>query len=93
LSNIQKTDQALPKVPRVKSDGSGYDWREFDRWIQTIQRLLGAFADGQKAVNLFTGHMDNQTAIHVLTSGVGSVSTKNPTNDDTDFLTLYWVGV
>ena len=36
------TQQLLPKAPRLLPDGSGYDWREFDRWLQRVQNILGA---------------------------------------------------
>ncbi len=36
------TKQLLPKPPRLLPDGSGYDWREIDRWFQKIYLLLGA---------------------------------------------------
>jgi hypothetical protein len=78
-------------TPRLKTDGSGYEWREFDRWLQTVQRLLGAYSDGDKAVNLFTGHHDNQ----VLIGSIGLISTISTveTSGNEDYLTLYWVGV
>src|ERR1035437_3818212 len=31
----------LPKPPRLQPDGSGYDWREFDRWVQRLYLMLG----------------------------------------------------
>jgi hypothetical protein len=71
----KETEQALARPPRLKQDGSGYDWREFDRWLQQIQKLLGAYADGQKAINLFSGHLDNQSAINVTTVPTGMIST------------------
>ena len=39
--------QLLPKPPRLLPDGSGYDWREFDRWMQKIYLLLGPPKDDQ----------------------------------------------
>jgi hypothetical protein len=99
--------QALPKPPRLMGE-KGYDWREFDRYLQRLHALLGAFADGQAGVNLFTGHLDNQTLLGVI----GSISTATQSFDGSylmgiipnqanistkeqtdDILTLYWVGV
>ena len=77
LTDLNHLNEALPKVPRLKNDGSGYDWREFDRWVRQIQLLLGAYSDGDKTVNLFTGHGDNQALI----SAIGSISTATNTFD------------
>ena len=43
--------QLLPRPPRPLPDGSGYDWREFDRWMQKIYSLIGASAN-DKAYNV-----------------------------------------
>lgn len=32
----------VPNVPRLKIDGTGYDWNELNRWLQSIQNLLGS---------------------------------------------------
>lgn len=44
--------QVLPRPPRLLQDGSGYDWREFDRWLQKIHSLIGMPQEGSKALNL-----------------------------------------
>jgi hypothetical protein len=33
--------QLLPKPPRPLIDGQGYDWKEFDKWLQRLHLLLG----------------------------------------------------
>jgi hypothetical protein len=33
--------QLLPRPPRLLPSGSGYDWREFDRWMQRVYSLIG----------------------------------------------------
>jgi hypothetical protein len=91
LKNLQHLNEALPKAPRLISQEAGYDWREFDRWILQIQRLLGAYKDGQKSVNLFTGHEDNQTLLAVAPSFSTTTGSSVVSNDD--YLTLYWAGV
>jgi hypothetical protein len=58
LSNREIVFETLRKPPRLKNDGTGYDWRELDRWFRQLSLLLGAYWDGQKTVNLFTGLMD-----------------------------------
>jgi hypothetical protein len=35
------TDTYLQRPPRLKADGTGYDWREFDRYLQKTSALLG----------------------------------------------------
>ena len=45
--------QLLPKPPRLLPDGSGYDWREFNRWMQNIYNLLGP-PQNDSAVNITT---------------------------------------
>lgn len=37
----EEIQQLLPKPPRLLSSESGYDWREFDRWLQRLYLLLG----------------------------------------------------
>jgi hypothetical protein len=68
LTTILNSDQALRKPPRLSSAEKGYDWREFDKWLQQVYQLLGAFQDGQKAVNLFTGKINSDTDIDALTT-------------------------
>jgi hypothetical protein len=34
------TDELLTRPPHLKSDGSGYDWREYDRWLQKVYAML-----------------------------------------------------
>lgn len=58
MSNREIAFETLRKPPRLKNDGTGYDWRELDRWFRQLSLLLGAYWDGQKTVNLFTGVMD-----------------------------------
>jgi len=78
--------QAMPRPPRrvnpvtindangkvLATIDIGYDWREFDRYLQRLHALLGLFPDGDKGINLFTGHLDNQTAISELGRSVWS---------------------
>lgn len=66
--------QALRKPPRLSNDGTGYDWREFDRWMRQVHLLLGAFIDGQKTVNLFTGHTTNVANIEDVETKVDMIA-------------------
>lgn len=38
----QTAPQLLAKPPRLLQSGQGYDWKEFDRWLQKIYVILGA---------------------------------------------------
>jgi hypothetical protein len=75
LSTIQNLKEALNRPPRVKGDGTGFDWRELDRWLQKVYQLLGTFKDQEDAINLFTGHLDNQTLLNMTEANASSVST------------------
>jgi hypothetical protein len=77
LSDLTIAYQTLRKPPRLKNDGTGYDWRELDRWFRQLSLLLGAYWDGQKTVNLFTGLMDVKdeiSSIYALIAMAGSNS-------------------
>lgn len=52
--------ELLPRPPRLKSDGSGYDWHEFDRYLQRLSSLLGT-GENQKSFNIPTA-IDNQNS-------------------------------
>ena len=39
VSDVSK--QLLPRPPQLLPDGNGYDWREFNRWLQRVYALLG----------------------------------------------------
>jgi hypothetical protein len=45
-------EQLLPRPPRLRPDGSGYDPRELDRWLQRLYSLLGLFPVPAKAYNI-----------------------------------------
>lgn len=38
--------QVLQKPPRLLNNTTGYDWREFDRWLQRLYLLLGTGEQG-----------------------------------------------
>lgn len=38
----QISPQLLAKPPRLLQSGQGYDWKEFDRWLQKVYVILGA---------------------------------------------------
>lgn len=46
---IANLNNSLPFPPRILSPELGYDWREFDRWLQIVYRMLGTI----KERNLF----------------------------------------
>lgn len=101
------SQQVLPKAPRLLPDGTGYDWREFDRWLQRIQTLLGS-GGNSKSLNVFTEIAD-QAALFM--SGGNSTSTVPVSNsvdeaqvimqggstvstaESIDAFTLLWMGV
>jgi hypothetical protein len=90
LSDLQIAYQALRKPPRLKNDGTGYDWRELDRWFRQISLLLGAYIDGQKTVNLFTGLQNAKDAeMKVDMFAVNEQGMRDNSNriNDTDTLT------
>lgn len=72
--DIVTSYQALKRPPKLKNDGTGYDWRELDRWMRQLHLLLGAFVDGQQTVNLFTGHATGQAGINALDAQVSMIS-------------------
>lgn len=45
-------DQTLPRPPRLLQDGTGYDWKELDRFLQRLYLLLGNPSDLSKSLNL-----------------------------------------
>jgi hypothetical protein len=83
--SLEKTEQALQRPPRLISADKGYDWREFDRWLRQVNKLLGAGPDGD-AINLFSGHLDNQVALtansYISTAGNTSVAGSTISVDD-----------
>lgn len=85
MSDLIKSNQALPRVPKLKSDQSGYDWREFDRWLQQIYRLLSASLSSPNAINLFTGFQDNQTKLNT-DNAIGMISTAESSISNNDYL-------
>jgi hypothetical protein len=78
MSYEEDLNKALPRTPRLISIETGYDWREFDRWLQQIQKLLGSYEEGINNINLFTGHIDNRALI----SSIGMISTATTKKED-----------
>jgi len=67
LTTIQ-IQQLLPKPPRPLADGTGYDWREFDRWMQKIHQLLGTPVGQQFNVPSLLGpNFDEQLNLDFIT--------------------------
>jgi hypothetical protein len=90
LSDLTIAYQALRKPPRLKNDGTGYDWRELDRWFRQLSLLLGAYMDGQKTVNLFTGLQnakDAEMKIDMFAVNEQEIRENSKKNLDTDTLT------
>lgn len=53
----------LPKPPRLLSNQNGYDWNEFDRWIQRLYLLLGMpDANNSKALNVLASLNDQEVS-------------------------------
>jgi hypothetical protein len=57
LNNLSQ--QVLPKPPRLLPDGSGYDWREFDRWMQRVFSLLGLPQKNSASLNLIAAAQES----------------------------------
>ncbi len=47
MTEIVADQNLLPRPPRLKPDGSGYDWREFDRYLQKVYTMLGLFVESK----------------------------------------------
>ena len=60
--NITPTT-TLPKPPRLRADGGGYDWREFDRWLQRLFLILGYPNETNSDINLFQGNEDIKSSL------------------------------
>jgi hypothetical protein len=89
--------QALKRPPKLRGDGTGYDWRELDRWFRQLHLLLGAFVDGSQTINLFTGHISNVSGIEDVEAKVDMIavneqSTRDNKKDIEDVTTLTNMG-
>jgi hypothetical protein len=73
--------QVLSKPPRLMRDETGYDWREFDRWIQRLYLLLGT-GDTSNAYNVINAHIDNSDGIAGLDATVNMSGVNHPTYAD-----------
>jgi hypothetical protein len=57
----------LSRPPRLKADGSGYDWREFDRYLQKIYSMLRLVLGADKSYNIPNEIKDSQLQATLLT--------------------------
>lgn len=77
--SIPKDQNLLPRPPRLNPDGSGYDWREFDRYLQKIYTML-QLTYGSKFYNIPEAIRDLQA--QSLVEGMTISNASSPTEDD-----------
>jgi hypothetical protein len=72
LSTVLVSDP-LSKPPRLLDSKTGYDWREFDRWMQRLWLLLGSGALSQ-AYNVINSSTDHAIEISGISAEIYTAS-------------------
>lgn len=86
--------ELLVKPPRLLSSGNGYDWREFDRWLQKLYLMLGSPSENTvynipKLIDNNSSNITNNTTnINNVAQIVSDIESSMPTDSSFQIIAL-----